>query len=57
MIVKDLRRELSYCDDDADVFTDSEELVLGIYEDEHPIKTGEDAVFLETGDIKLNTPD
>lgn len=57
MKVKDLRRELSYCDDDADVFTDSDELVLGIYEDENPIKAGDDAVFLETGDIKLNTPD
>lgn len=57
MKVKDLRRELSYYDDDADVFTDSDELVLGIYEDENPIKAGDDAVFLETGSIKLNTPD
>lgn len=57
MKVKDLRKELSYCDDDADVFTDSDELVLGVYEEEHPIKAGKDAVFLETGAIKLNTPD
>lgn len=57
MKVKDLRQELSYYDDDADVFTDSDELVLGVYEEEHPFKSGKDAVFLETAAIKLNTPD
>lgn len=56
MKVKELREELVYYDDDADVFTDSDELVLGIYEEENPIKSGKDAVFLETGSIKLNTP-
>lgn len=56
MKVKDLRQELVYYDDDADVFTDSDELVLGVYEEKHPIKSGKDAVFLETGSIKLNTP-
>lgn len=56
MKVKELRQELVYYDDDADVFTDSDELVLGVYEEKHPIKSGKDAVFLETGSIKLNTP-
>lgn len=48
MKVKELRQELVYYDDDADVFTDSDELVLSVYEEEHPIKSGKDAVFLET---------
>lgn len=56
MKVKELKQELVYYDDDADVFTDSDELVLGVYEEEHPIKSDKDAVFLETGSIKLNTP-
>lgn len=56
MKVKDLRQELAYYDDNADIFTDSDELVLGVYEEEHPYKSGKDAVFLETGSIKLNTP-
>lgn len=56
MKVKELRQELVYYDDDADVFTDSDELVLGVYEEAHPIKSGKDAVFLETGSIKLNIP-
>lgn len=56
MKVKELKDELVYYDDNADVFTDSDELVLGIYEEKHPIKSGKDAVFLETGSIKLNTP-
>lgn len=56
MKVKELKEELVYYDDDADVFTDSDELILGVYEEKHPIKSGKDAVFLETGSIKLNTP-
>lgn len=54
MKVKELKEELAYYDDNADVFTDSDESVFGVYEEEHPYKSGKDAVFLETGSIQFN---